>query len=168
MFGETNGPSMDRRPAKIIFVGFEILLLLFVLSAQTRGEDTKITQLRKMYQDCVYDAVASEIRSSGHQINPSAATELAFQACLTEEQAILAYVYAAGVTQVQANQVMSSFRLSLKQTVRDIFARPEKYVPRSTETQAAPTPQDIPPPSLGCSRYKRYDGATVYINCPNR
>ena len=30
-------------------------------------------------------------------------------------------------------------------------------------TQAVPTPQDIPPPRPGCSSYKRYDGATVYI-----
>ena len=38
----------------------------------------------------------------------------------------------------------------------------------SAAMQAAPTPQDIPPPRPGCSSYKRYDGATVYINCPNR
>ena len=75
---------------------------------------------------------------------------------------------AEGVTQVQANQVMSSFKLSLKQNVRNVFARPEKYAPRSTATQDAPTPQDIPPPHPGCSSYKRYDGATVYINCPKR
>jgi hypothetical protein len=36
----------------------------------------------------------------------------------------------------------------------------------STETQAAPTQRDIPPPRPGSSSYKRYDGATVYINCP--
>jgi hypothetical protein len=42
---KTKGPSEDRRLAKVILVGFEILLLLFVLSAQTRAEDTKVTQL---------------------------------------------------------------------------------------------------------------------------
>jgi hypothetical protein len=39
-----------------------------------------------------------------------------------------------------------------------------KTLPLQPPTTAPP---DIPPPRHGCSNYKRYDGATVYINCPN-
>ena len=55
-----------------------------------------MSQLRKGYQDCVYDSVASQVKTSFRILDPSAVTELAFQACLTEEQAILADANAAG------------------------------------------------------------------------
>jgi hypothetical protein len=148
------------RSSRLTFVGFGIVLILVIFSSvKGYAQDLRITQLRKAYQDCVYDAVASKIRA-GEMNNASAAIEWAFQACATEEQAILANVYAAGVSPVAANQTITGFKLSLKQTVREILARPQRNV--SQPSSAAP---DIPPPRGCSSSYKRYDGATVYTNC---
>jgi hypothetical protein len=147
---------------RLTSIGFVIVLsIALFLSTKGNSQDARITQLRKGYQECVYDAVASQLKGNSQVINASAATELAFRACSTEEQAILAHVYAAGVSQTDANQVITSFKLSLKQTVRNIINHPPKYAP-----QPSSAPPDIPPPRGGCaSSYKRYDGATVYTNC---
>jgi hypothetical protein len=109
-----------KRPTRLTFVGFGLVLILAIfLSIKAYAQDQRISQLRKAYQDCVHEAVASQI-SAGQVINASAAIELAFRACDTEEQAIRAHVSAAGVSAVDANQTITGFKLSLKQTVRDI------------------------------------------------
>jgi hypothetical protein len=55
--------------------------------------------------------------------------------------------------------------VKIKQTIRQIFAKAEKEARRERETEALTSPTDVPPPRPGCSTYKRYDGATVYVNC---
>jgi hypothetical protein len=156
----SKGKGKMKWSSRITFVGFGIVLMLAIfISVKGYAQDPRITQLRKAYQDCVYDAVASQIRA-GQMNNASAAIELAFQACATEEQAILAHVYAAGVSVVDANQTITGFMLSLKQTVREILARPQRNV-----SQPSSAPPDIPPPRGCSSSYKRYDGATIYTNC---
>jgi hypothetical protein len=156
----SKGKGKMKWSSRITFVGFGIVLMLAIfISVKGYAQDPRITQLRKAYQDCVYDAVASQIRA-GQMNNASAAIELAFQACATEEQAILAHVYAAGVSVVDANQTITGFKLSLKQTVREILARPQRNV-----SQPSSAPPDIPPPRGCSSSYKRYDGAKIYTNC---
>jgi hypothetical protein len=167
----TEGEIEMNRSSLITLVGFGIVLILAIFSSVNgHAQDQRITQLRKAYQDCVYDAVASQIRA-GQMNNASAAIELAFQACATEEQAILAHVYAAGVSAVDANQAITGFKLSLKQNVREILARPQRDVsqpssaPNISQPYSYSTPPDIRPPRGCTSSYKRYDGATVYTNC---
>jgi hypothetical protein len=113
-----------------------------------------MAQLRELYQSCVIDFVASNTRRNGVDLNPSMATEMAFQACSTEEQAILADAYAAGVSSVQANQVITGFKLSLKQTIRKILAEADKV----------PVPASTPPQTSTCG-YRRYDGAWIALSC---
>lgn len=151
---------MSRR-ACIIFFEFGIVVILAIFfNAKGYAQDQRLAQLRKGYQNCVYDAVASEIRA-GQTNNVSAVVELAFQSCATEEQAIRAHASAASVSPVDANQAITGFKLSLKQTVREIIARAQRDV-----SQQSSTPPDSTPPRSGCSgSYKRYDGATVYTNC---
>jgi hypothetical protein len=128
----------------------------------------KTAQLLKMYRECVIDAIGSQLRNSSGEVNPSAATEVAFQACRTEEQAIFAHASAGGVAPAQANQAITEYKLGLKQQVRKLFASPEKYAPRPQPAtrQTTPAPAEVAPPRPGCSgNYRRYDGAWIYTNC---
>jgi len=134
-------------------------------SASGSAEEGKTAQLLKMYQECVFDAVASQVKNGSAEVNPSAATEVAFQACRTEEQAIFAHASAGGVSASQANQVITDYKLSLKQKIRKVFANSERRAPQPAARQF-PAPVDPAPLRPGCaSSYKRYDGATVYTNC---
>jgi hypothetical protein len=142
------------------------MLIVLFWSASGRAEEGKTAQLLKMYQECVFDTVASQVKNSSAEVNPSAATEVAFQACRTEEQAIFAHASAGGVAASQANQVITDYKLSLKQKVRKIFANSERRAPQPSARQTIPAPVDAAPLRPGCaSSYKRYDGATVYTNC---
>jgi hypothetical protein len=144
----------------LVGVGLFLILAIF-LSVKGYAQDQRLALLRKGYQDCVYDAVASQIRA-GQTNNASATVELAFQSCATEEQAIRAHVSAAGVSPVDANQAITGFKLSLKQSVREIIGRAQ----RDVVSQPSSAPPDIMPPRSGCSgSYKRYDGAIVYTHC---
>ena len=127
-----------------MLVGILLLIPMLLIGATGNAEqEGRITRLRKLYQKCVLDSVASEAKTASGEINPSAVTELAFQACRTEEQAILAEAYAAGLTPVQASQAMSDYKLSLKQSIRKAFSSPEKYAPASAQ-EPIPAPADIP------------------------
>ena len=115
------------RPTRISLVGMLIVPLWALFwSASGSGEEGKTAQLLKMYQECVFDAVASQVKNGSAEVNPSAATEVAFQACRTEEQAIFAHASAGGVSASQANQVITDYKLSLKQKIRKVFANSER------------------------------------------
>jgi hypothetical protein len=123
-----------------------LLVMLSVLCWSRSGwteTPQRMAQLRELYQSCVIDFVASNTRRNG-----------VFQACSTEEQAILADAYAAGVSSVQANQVITGFKLSLKQTIRKILAEADKV----------PVPASTPPQTSTCG-YRRYDGAWIALSC---
>lgn len=157
------------RHARNRLAGLPVILAWAVLwSATGRAQqDGRTAQLIKMYSDCVFDAVRSQLQNASVKIEPSATTELAFQSCRTEEQAILAQGATGGVTTTQANQAIIGLKLSLKQRVRKVFADAEKRAPRPTAQQSAPAALNNPPPTrYNCSSsYLRYDGATVYTNC---
>jgi hypothetical protein len=145
-----------------------VLISALVWSGTGRAQqEGKTAQLLKMYQECVFDVVKSQVRNSGSAINPSAASEVAFQSCRTEEQAIFVHASAGGVSQSQANQVITDYKLNIKQQVRKIFADAEKAaVLRATRPTPAPAVGDHAPPRPGCrGAYRRYDGEWVYINC---
>jgi len=142
-----------------------LALALFWSATGRTQQEGKTAQLLKMYQECVFDAVKSQVRNSGLAINPSAASEVAFQACRTEEQAIFAHASAGGVSPSQANQVITDYKLSIKAQVRKIFANAEKNAVQPAVRQA-PAAVDQAPPRPGCrGAYRRYDGEWVYINC---
>jgi hypothetical protein len=151
---------------KTLAGGMLVILSWAWLAGISRAEpETGTGRLLKMYQGCVFDSVAAQIAKGN--LDPSAISELAFQACRTEEQAILAQATAGGVGSTQANQAMIELRLSMKQRVRKIIADATARALRPTvQQQVTPPPQNPPPRGLDCgSSYQRYDGATVYTNC---
>jgi hypothetical protein len=165
------------RPTRITLVGMEIVLLSAIISS-TMGhaqESGRTAKLLAMYQECVVEDIKSQIRNSRTLLNPSAASEIAFQSCRTEEQALFAHASTGGVSQSQANHVITDYKLNIKQQVRKIFAeaerdsvqRPARQIPAPALAPApAPVVEDRAPPRPGCrGAYRRYDGEWVYINC---
>jgi len=152
------------RPTRITLIGIVIVLLWALLLGATgrAQENSKTAQLLNLYKECVLDAVRSQVKNSVSAINPSAATEVAFQACRTEEQALFAHASAGGVSQTQANEVITDYKLKIKQQVRKVFADAEKNAVQRA-VRSAPTIDDQPPPRPGCrGAYRRYDGEWVY------
>ena len=140
-----------------------LVLVLWSATGRTQQEG-KTAQILKMYHDCVFDAVKSQVRNSGLTIDPSAATEVAFQSCRTEEQALFAHASSGGVSHAQVNQGVTSYKLEIKQRVRKVFADTEKAAVQ--RARQAPAVADRAPPRPGCrGAYRRYDGEWVYINC---
>jgi hypothetical protein len=150
---------MSLRTPKQAAVAFLLPPMLFCSALGWAETSGRMAQLRKIYQSCVIDAVASNVRHGGADLNPSLATEMAFQACNTEEQAILADAYAAGVSPVQANQVITGYKLSLKQTIRKTLAEIDTSAPQPSAAAAS-----LPPQTSRCG-YRRYDGAWIALSC---
>ena len=99
------------------------LALALFFNIQAKADD-RIPQLRKIYEDCVFRAVGSQAAANPKaRFDPSAATELAFQACQPEERAIVANLYAAGVTAVTAEKALRGFKLRIQKTVRELFGK---------------------------------------------
>jgi hypothetical protein len=143
-----------------------LVLALFWSATGRAQQEGRTSQLLKMYQECVFEVVKLQVRSSGSAINPSAASEVAFQSCQTEEQALFAHASAGGVSQAQANQVITDYKLNIKQQVRKIFVDAEKAAVQRAVRQAPAAVEDRAPPRPGCrGAYRRYDGEWVYINC---
>ena len=111
--------------AGLTLVSFVVALALALFfSIQARADD-QIPQLRKIYEDCVFRAVGSQAAANPKaRFDPSAATELAFQACQPEERAIVANLYAAGVTAMTAEKALRGFKLRIQKTVRELFGKP--------------------------------------------
>jgi hypothetical protein len=87
------------------------------LSVESNAND-RTPQLRKVYEDCVLRAVRSHNANPRFTGDTSEATELAFQVCQSEERAIIAHLYAAGVTQITAEKALYAFKLRLRRTIR--------------------------------------------------
>jgi hypothetical protein len=101
-----------------------VLALAFYYNIRVQA-DNRTAELRKSYQDCIFGAAGSQAKHHRVEATSSEATVLGFQACQAEEQAILAHLYAAGVTPVTANKALTAFKLKLKQTVGKVSASPQ-------------------------------------------
>lgn len=154
-------------PTPITLISIAIVLLWALLVEETHAQDnSKTAQLLALYQECVLGTLKSQVKNRLSAVDPSAAAEIAFQACRTEEQALFAQASAGGVSQIQANGVITDYKLKIKQRVRKLFAEAESRAAQRLPSPTVSVGNDRPPPKPGCSgNYQRYDGAWVSINC---
>lgn len=82
--------------------------------------------LRKEFDNCVYAAVGKQWKANP-QIDSSLATEMGFQSCATEEQAMAALLYSTNTPANQVNAAIVGVKLQVKRTVREIMADPVAY-----------------------------------------
>ena len=99
---------------------------MLVSSCNAQNAPDLAVQLRKQYENCVYDAVGLQWKGN-LKLDPSLGAENAFQACLTEEQAINALLYSLNTHPAQITTVLVGIKLKLKRTIREIMADPAKY-----------------------------------------
>lgn len=86
--------------------------------------------MRKAYEDCFYNSAEAQIRAAqpfGVDINM--VSELAFQACRSEEAAIHSLI-SIRLRPGPAADVMLGKRLQLKRQLQDIAKDPQKYMAR--------------------------------------
>ena len=100
---------------------------------------------------CVADAIGHQ-RLSNPNVNASAATEVAFYACRTEERAIYGSLIEAGMSPDQADLAVAKIKVQIKGNMRHML----RY-------SGAPAAQMPPPP--GCGGHRRPDGA-IQWDCP--
>jgi hypothetical protein len=75
--------------------------------------DELLPQLRKSYEDCFQRAL--RVQGAGRTSN---AIELAFEACQSDERAIVERLGAVGMAPATADKAMRAFKLRLQKSVR--------------------------------------------------
>lgn len=92
-----------------------ISLLATIVPAMAQDLTSVGAQVRWQYENCVYRAANNEFSRAGQK---AMAVEQAFQACLTEEQAVIAVMKAISPTDPQlVSTSWIGFKLKLKQAV---------------------------------------------------
>ena len=89
--------------------------------------DPQAAAVRKNFDDCFYSSVAAQLKSS-RTTDYNMVSELAFQACSTEEQAIGVLLTANNVQRQTVDALVIKIKLDLKRSVRDIAANPSRYL----------------------------------------
>jgi hypothetical protein len=82
--------------------------------------------VRKNFDDCFYSSVAGQLKSS-KTTDYNMVSEMAFQACSTEEQAIRLLLMASNVQMETVAALLIKIKLDLKKSIRDIAADPNRY-----------------------------------------
>jgi hypothetical protein len=88
---------------------------------------TQAAAVRKNFDDCFYSSVAGQLKAS-RTTDYNMVSEIAFQACSTEEQAIGLLLTANNVQRETVAALLINIRLDLKKSIRDIAANPNKYI----------------------------------------
>lgn len=103
------------------------LAILLDSIAPAIAQDQAALQLRQQYDNCVYASAGASLRASpGVDVN--SATEAAFLACQTEENAMILFLQVSGGRPQQIATGITAIKLQIKRTMRDIVANPAKYV----------------------------------------
>jgi hypothetical protein len=117
----------DRKLNTALFV---ILVVFGSLPPQkgfAQQADIQAAAVRRNFDDCFYSSVAGQLKSS-RTTDYNMVSEIAFQACSTEEQAIGLLLTAHNVQRETVAALVVKIKVDLKKSVRDIAANPNKYL----------------------------------------
>jgi hypothetical protein len=110
-----------------------VLVLLLSLGSMAPNEAfaqqaaTQAATVRKNFDDCFYSSVAGQLKSS-RTTDYNMVSEIAFQACSTEEQAIGLLLTANNVQRDTVAALLVKIKLDLKTSIRDIAANPNRHL----------------------------------------
>ena len=96
-------------------------------NASAQQTNLQAAAVRKNFDDCFYSSVAGQLKSS-RTTDYNMVSELAFQACSTEEQAIGVLLTANNIQGDTVAALVTKIKLDLKKSVRDIAANPNRYL----------------------------------------
>ncbi len=122
------------RPTRNTLFGCVLCLILagfYACGAQAQQKqrsplDQQTRDIRKNFNDCFYSSAANQLKMN-RAMDANMASEAAFQACATEEQAIIGFLALNHLPQNQAAALVTGIKLQLKKTMREIAAHPERY-----------------------------------------
>jgi hypothetical protein len=93
---------------------FAVLVLLFALIGSIGSKaDDLLPQLRKSYEDCIRHTVRLQGLGS-----TSEAIDLAFQACQSQEQAIIERLATLGMAPATTFKALQAFKLRLRKALQ--------------------------------------------------
>jgi hypothetical protein len=119
--------SNDRRFNAAVLILSVSIGLLPTQNAFAQQASLQAAAVRKNFDDCFYSSVAAQLKSS-RTTDFNMVSELAFQACSTEEQAIGVLLTANNVQRETVDALVIKIKLDLKRAVRDIAANPSRYL----------------------------------------
>jgi hypothetical protein len=123
----SNEVNSDLKSNASVLVLLLFLGLIAPHNAHAQANPQAAAAIRKTFDDCFYSSVAGQLKSS-RTTDYNMVSEIAFQACSTEEQAIGLLLTANNVPRETVAALLIKIRLDLKKSVRDIAANPNKYV----------------------------------------
>jgi hypothetical protein len=116
---------------RIIAAAIGMSLLCSSANAQQVDSAASIAQMRKAFDDCVYESVAAQL----HQIpinmrrnaDMSSLGEQGFLACATEERALAMMLTVNDVSPQVIQAGLLGMRAQIKRTLRQIAEHPERF-----------------------------------------
>jgi hypothetical protein len=117
----------DRKPNASVLVLLLALSPLAANNAFAQQANAQAVTVRKNFDDCFYSSVAGQLKSS-RTTDYNMVSEIAFQACSTEEQAIGVLLTASDVPRETVVALLIKIKLDLKKSIRDIAANPNRYL----------------------------------------
>jgi hypothetical protein len=119
--------SSDRKFNAAVLVFLVVFGSLPPQNGFAQQADLQAAAVRRNFDDCFYSSVAGQLKSS-RTTDYNMVSEIAFQACSTEEQAIGLLLTAHNVQRETVAALVVKIKLDLKKSVRDIAANPNKYL----------------------------------------
>jgi hypothetical protein len=123
----SNEVNNDLKSNAAIFVLLISIGTLAPHNAFAQQADAQAAAVRKNFDDCFYSSVAGQLKAS-KTTDYNMVSEIAFQACSTEEQAIGLLLTANNVQRDTVAALLIKIKLDLKKSIRDIAANPNKYL----------------------------------------
>jgi hypothetical protein len=116
---------------RVIAAALGISLLCGPAIAQQADRNAPIVQLRKAFDDCVYESVAAQLHQkpidARRNADVSSLGEQGFLACATEERALAMTLTINDVSPQVIQAALLGIRGQIKRTLRDIVANPARY-----------------------------------------
>lgn len=103
------------------------LTLASMSTVSHAGISEDVQQLKSEFFNCVIQATTRALDADRKLRDPNLATEIGFQACATEENALANYLYVSGAQYQEVLPAISAIKRTIKATVRDVFENPKKY-----------------------------------------
>jgi hypothetical protein len=110
-----------------------VMITMLPVIACAQPTTNQMTQLRQGYNDCFYESVNAQLRqqhaaSPGTVFDLNMVSELAFQACLTEERAMVTLLASLRTQPQVIAAAMTSVKLQLKREIRKMAADIQKFL----------------------------------------
>lgn len=93
-------------------------------SAPTLPKTSDATRIRDQFDNCVYTSAGNLLRAKV-STDVNTIVEAAFQACATEERAIIQYMRLNGFSELTISTMTTKIRIDVKNMIKRVIADPQ-------------------------------------------